>query len=349
MTREEWENRWQESEGEYRQRGDHAALLALAEAALKEWPGDRAFRFRRANEEYQLAARTEDGAEREKLLHLSEGHFSEIVGESPDNEDAGAMLVQILLALGRRGEAEALARKLPHKEKLELLLRQGTERERALRREIAKTAVGLLNLLQSEGSREACTMAEAILASAGEPKTLIWYHLNLRLQQARLACGEKADAALEALGEMVAAAKAYAAPAPSEKATSFFSKLPETAAPSEVRHWIADALAEECFASLREVNYITSARLMGASRLPPGAACAASGGEVRQKSSGKCLSQNSLSLGTSSDTMSHRTCSLTLPYSCTMMFLSPLMEGQSISAAVSCRSPSDSLPASSPI
>ena len=95
-------------------------------------------------------------------------------------------------------------------------------------------------------------MAEAILASAGEPKTLIWYRLNLRLQQARLACGEKADAAMEALGEMVAAAKAYAAPAPSEKATSFFSELPEAAAPPEVRRWIADALAEECFASLRE-------------------------------------------------------------------------------------------------
>ncbi len=252
VTREEWENRWQESEGEYRQRGDHAALLALAEAALKDWPGDRAFRFRRANEEYQLTARTEDGPEREKLLHLSEGHFSEIVGESPDNEDAGAMLVQILLSLGRREEAEALARKLPHKEKLEILLRQGTERERALRREIAKTAVGLLNLLQSEGSREACTMAEAILASAGEPKTLIWYRLNLRLQQARLACGEKADAALEALGEMVAATKAYAVPAPSAEADSFFSELPEAAAPSEVRRWIADALAEECFASLRE-------------------------------------------------------------------------------------------------
>ena len=252
VTREDWENRWQESEGEYRQRGDHAALLALAEAALKELPGDRAFRFRRANEEYQLAARTEDGPEREKLLHLSEGHFSEIVGESPDNEDAGAMLVQILLSLGRREEAEALARKLPHKEKLELLLRQGTERERALRREIAKTAVGLLNLLQSEGSREACTMAEAILASAGEPKTLIWYRLNLHFQRARLACGEAADAAMEALGEMIAAAKAYVTPAPSAEAASFFSELPEAAAPSEVRRWIADALAEECFASLRE-------------------------------------------------------------------------------------------------
>ena len=252
VTREEWENRWQESKGEYRQRGDHAALLALAEAALKDWPGDRAFRFRRANEEYQLAARTEDGPEREKLLHLSEGHFSEIVGESPDNEDAGAMLVQILLSLGRREEAEALARKLPYGEKLEILLRQGMERERALRREIAKTAVELLNLLQSEGSREACAVTAAILASAGEPKTLIWYRLNLRLQQARLACGEKTDAALEALGEMVAAAKAYAAPAPSAETDSFFSERPEAAAPSEVRPWIADALAEECFASLRE-------------------------------------------------------------------------------------------------
>ncbi len=252
VTREEWENRWQESEGEYRQRGDHAALLALAEAALKEWPGDRAFRFRRANEEYQVAALTEEETERLRLLHLSEGHFSEIVGESPDNEDAGAMLVQILLVLGRREEAEALARKLPYGEKLEILLRQGTERDKALRREIAKTAVELLNLLQSEGSREACALTAAILASAGEPNTLIWYRLNLRLRRARLACGEEADAAMEALGEMVAAAKAYAAPAPSAEADSFFSKLPEAAAPSEVRRWIADALAEECFASLRE-------------------------------------------------------------------------------------------------
>ena len=252
VTREEWENRWQESEGEYRQRGDHAALLALAEAALKDWPGDRDFRFRQANEEYQLAARTEDGPEREKLLHLSEGHFSQLLRESPDNTSAGTMLVQILLSLGRRGEAEALARKLPHREKLELLLRQGTERERALRREIAKTAVELLNLLQSEGSREACAVTAAILTSAGEPKTLIWYRLNLQLQRARLASEEAADAAMEALGEMVAAAKAYTAPAPSAEADSFFSELPEAASPPEVRRWIADALAEECFASLRE-------------------------------------------------------------------------------------------------
>ncbi len=252
-SREEWEKRWQEIVGECRQRGDHAALLALAEAALKDWPGDWDFRFRQASAEYQLAALTEDEPEREKLLRLSEGHFSQLLRESPGNASAGAMLIQILLALGRREEAKALARKLPYGEQLVLILHQGQERDDALRREIAKTAVELLNLLQSEGSREACAITAAILASAGEPKTLIWYRLNLQLQRSRLACGVAAEAALEALEEMIAAAKAYAAPAPASEADSFFSELPEAAAPSEVHRWVADVLAEECFASLREL------------------------------------------------------------------------------------------------
>ena len=116
VPREEWEKRWQEIEEACRQRGDHAALLSLAEAALKEWPDDRAFRFRRANEEYQLAAIKSDETERLRLLHSSEGHFSELLRDSPDHEDAGTMLVQILLTLGRREEAEALAERLPHRE-----------------------------------------------------------------------------------------------------------------------------------------------------------------------------------------------------------------------------------------
>ena len=190
VTREEWENRWQESEGECRQRGDHAALLSLAEAALKEWPGDRAFRFRRANEEFQVAALTEEETERLRLLHLSEGHFSEIVGESPDNEDAGAMLVQILLSLGRREEAEALARKLPYKEKLEILLRQGKEHTSALRREIAKEAFSILNLLLTEGSSIALNMAEAIIVAAGEDPQLTNYRMRLHHQKATLLCRE---------------------------------------------------------------------------------------------------------------------------------------------------------------
>ena len=190
MSREEWEKRWQANEGEYRQRGDHAALLLLAEAALKEWPEDRAFRLRRANEEYQLAARTEDDAERLRLLHLSEGHFSQLVRESPDNEDAGAMLVQILLSLGRREEAEALARKLPCGEKLEILLRQGDARMTALRREITKEAFSVLNLLLTEGSPAALDLAEAILMAAGEDPQLVHYRMDLHRQKAARLCRE---------------------------------------------------------------------------------------------------------------------------------------------------------------
>ena len=249
VTREEWENRWQESEGEYRQRGDHAALLALAEAALKEWPGDRAFRFRRANEEYQLAARTEDGPEREKLLHLSEGHFSEIVGESPDNEDAGVMLVQILLSLGRREEAEALARKLPYGEKLEILLRQGKERTSALRREIAKEAFSILNLLLTEGSLTALNMAEAIIAAAGEDPQLTNYRMRLHHQKASLLCREgDLSGALMQLDAMTACIHA-----PLQAAgETFLTMLLYEKNPAHRRLYALKALGGEDLAPLRD-------------------------------------------------------------------------------------------------
>ena len=249
VTREEWEKRWQEIEGEYRQRGDHAALLALAEAALKEWPGDRAFRFRRANEEYQVAALTEEETERLRLLHLSEGHFSEIVGESPDNEDAGAMLVQILLSLGRREEAEALARKLPYGEKLEILLRQGKERTSALRREIAKEAFSILNLLLTEGSLAALNMAEAIIVAAGEDPQLTNYRMRLHHQKATLLCREgDLSGALMQLNAMTACIHA-----PLQAAgETFLTMLLYEKNPAHRRVYALKALAGEDLAPLRD-------------------------------------------------------------------------------------------------
>lgn len=251
-TRGEWENRWQEIEGECRRRGNHAALLSLAEAALKEWPGDREFRFRQANGEYQTAAVTEDETERNRLLRAAEKHFSNLLRDHPDHEDAGVMLVQTLLARGKREEAEALAGRLPRKEKLELILRKGKTREKALRREITKAAAELLNLLQSDGSPEACAMTEAILSSAGKPPALIWYSLNLTERRARLACeGGETETALAALRELVKAARAYAPSMPSKAADAPLTGLPEPPAPAEVRRWVRDALALECFFPLR--------------------------------------------------------------------------------------------------
>ena len=247
--REEWEKRWQGIEGACWQRGDHAALLSLAEAALNDWPGDREFRFRRANEEYQVAALTEDETERLRLLHLSEGHFSELLRDSPDHEDAGTMLVQILLAQGRREEAEALAKRLPHREKLELLLRQGTERTTVLRREIAREAFSILNLLLTEGSPTALNMAEALIAAAGEDPQLVNYRMRLHHQRAALLCREEDRSG--ALLQLEAMAACIRAPLQAEGET-FLAMLLYEKNPTHRRRYALEALAGEDLAPLRE-------------------------------------------------------------------------------------------------
>ncbi len=249
VPREEWESRWQEIEEECWQREDHAALLSLAEAALKDWPEDRAFRFRLANAEYQLAARTEDESERERLLHLAEEHFSRLLRESPDNADAAAMLVQILLALGRREEAEALARKLPCGEKLELILRQGKDLASALRREIAKEAFSILNLLLTEGSSTALDMAEALITAAGEDPQLTNYRMRLHRQRAALLCREgNVSGALMQLETMAACIHAPL----HASGETFLAMLLYEKNPAHRRRYALKALAGEDLAPLRE-------------------------------------------------------------------------------------------------
>jgi transcriptional regulator with XRE-family HTH domain len=247
QRRELWEKRWKAAFAE----GKHAEALAAAEEALAAMPEDREFRFRQANGEYQTAALAEDAAERLRLLRAAEKHFAALLRDCPDFEEAGVMLACTLLAQGKRKEAEALAGKLPYGEKLELLLRQGKGRLKALRREIAKAAAELLNLLQTEGSEEACRLTEALIAASGQPERLIWYSLNLHLRRARRAAeaGEraKARAALEKLADL---ARDYA-PSATESADALLAGLPEPPSPAEVRRWVRDALAEEAFAALR--------------------------------------------------------------------------------------------------
>ena len=248
--RESWEKRWDEA---FR-KGKYAEALQAAEEALRALPEDREFRFRQADGEYLTAAVTEDAEERKRLLRAAEKHLAALLRDHPDHAEAGVMLVQTQIALGKKKEAEALAKRLPQREKLELILRQGKAREKALRGEITRAAAELLNLLQTEGSEEACAMTAAILSSAGEPETLIWYGLNLWLQRARLCCEQgKNGAAVAALQELAAAARSCGSSAPKEKAGTLIVGLPEPPPPAEVRRWVRDALAEEAFAALREL------------------------------------------------------------------------------------------------
>ncbi len=246
VSREAWEARWQAA----RKEGDHFALLAAAEAALRELPEDREWRFRQANEEYQVAALTEDPSERGRLLSLSEGHFSALLRDHPGYEEAGVMLVQVLMVLGRRREAEALAERLPGREKLQLLLRQGKARAEALRQVITRSVFELLNLLFSEGSPAALEMAGAILGAAGPDRQLVYYRMDLRrLRAAQLCRAGERSAALSELNALLACA---AGEDGSSGEAAFLLPTLEEGSPEERRRWVLEALEEEAFASLRE-------------------------------------------------------------------------------------------------
>ena len=247
VLREEWEARWRTA---WKGR-DHFALLAVAEDALRELPEDREWRFRQGNEEYQTAALTGDPAERERLLRLSEGHLASLLRDHPGDEEAGTALVCTLLALDRRGEAENLAARLPHREKLRLILQKGRAREKALREIVTRSVFELLNLLLDDGSPKALDMAEAVLASAGKDGQLSWYWMDLHRQRAARLC-EKGDraAALRELGALVDRVCGEGS-CPTEEAPFLLPTL-EAGSAEERRRWVLEALEGETFASLRE-------------------------------------------------------------------------------------------------
>ena len=243
--RKQWEARWQEALRD----GGHGEALTVAEAALRELPEDRLFRFRQANGEYQAAALTEEASERLRLLSASERHLSALLRDFPAFEEAGTMLVQVLVALNRRREAEALAERLPNREKLQLILRRGEERAEALRRVITRSVFELLNLLLSEGSPAALEMTGAILEAAGQDRQLTFYRMDLHRQRAAQ-LSEKGDkaGALEALEALLSCALEEAAEVRGEP---FLLPTLEEDSEEVRRRWVLEALEGECFASLR--------------------------------------------------------------------------------------------------
>ena len=157
--RKDWEDRWQLAI----KNGEHPNALRIAEEALQHLPGDRIFRFRRANEEYLTAAVTDDVERRKELLASSAQHFSDLLRDYPDYEEAGIMLVQTLIVLNREAEAKEIAERLPYKDKLQLLLQHGEKRKQQLRNLTEKAILELLNLLLDQQDWKASNIATAFL------------------------------------------------------------------------------------------------------------------------------------------------------------------------------------------
>ena len=242
-----WETRWEAAFW----KGEHAEALQTAEEALAALPGDRVWRFRQANGEYQAAALTEDLPERLRLLHSSEKHFSALLRDCPAFEEAGTMLVQVLLALNRRREAETLAEGLPHREKLRLILDRREGRTEALRQAITRSVLELLNLLLTEGSPAALDLAGAILDGAGRDPQLVFYRMELAFRRGMRLCetGERA-AAIGELEALTACAAGEEAASPERE--NLLLPMLEAGSDTERRRWILDALEHPAFDPLRE-------------------------------------------------------------------------------------------------
>ena len=154
-----WEAKWREARGEVER-------LTLAEAALKELPGDWQFRYRRGCAEFLLAVNAETKEARELGLAAAEKHLRALYEDEPMNEPAGSMLVTVLTSQGRLREAEELCRAIPGGERQLLHVLRGEEQKKQLRRVTTASLRTLLSDLIS------CGAPERDLVSGGSPEAL---------------------------------------------------------------------------------------------------------------------------------------------------------------------------------
>ncbi len=156
-----WEEQWQEA----LRRGGEKATLPVTEAALKELPGDRQFRYRQGCTERIMAEYAETKEEKQRLLIAAEKHLAALHADCPEYDAAAEMLVDVLMALGRRQEAEELCRGIPspNGERMLQSVLQGEEQRQQKRTVLTKDFFFLLNGLVSYGSPETLAAAERIV------------------------------------------------------------------------------------------------------------------------------------------------------------------------------------------
>ena len=171
--------------------GDRNARLQFLKDAVAEFPGDDQFRYRLACEEYHQAQEETEPELRKQLLILAEDRFASLRREYPEFTAAVDMHVRVLAALGRRAEAEELAKTSPNRERLLLEVLQGDELAAQKRKVVTTSLLNLLAELLREGSPEALRMVESIVTdAAGQDGQLMDFLLGAYDRQA-LDCVER--------------------------------------------------------------------------------------------------------------------------------------------------------------
>ena len=211
--REEWEERWQLGLRD----GGESGALRVAEAAVKELPRDRQFRYRQACGEFFAALDAAGDAEKTRYLTAAEEHFRSILRDWPDFDSAAGMLVEVLAARERRQEAEALARSLPDHDRLLLRVLQGDallEQQRKLRTVYGTQFVASLMGAHSFGALD---LAEAILKEApwardDRANLLTGVYWNRAVLYCEAEDGNAAMASLEKIGGLLRSLELPTAP-----------------------------------------------------------------------------------------------------------------------------------------
>ena len=202
-----WEEQWQEA----LRKGGEKATLPVTEAALRELPGDRQFRYRQGCTERIMAEYAETKEEKLRLLTAAEKHLAALHADCPEYDAAAEMLVDVLMALGRRREAEELCRKIPsaNGERMLQFVLRGEAQMKQRRTVLTKDFFILINDLLAYETPSARDAAERIILDAlGAEGFYADRLLLIRWEQAKSALeggeAEKTMAALQSMRDLTA-------------------------------------------------------------------------------------------------------------------------------------------------
>ena len=192
------------------------ATLVVSEEALREFPDDETFQYRRACDEYFLGT-DENIPDNPRKLYLRQAayHFGELHRKYPDNDSYTQFDAQAHNAEGQREYALDLlysCKKSDVRDRLIAEVRGGDEAIRYKQDKIAGQVRELCNRLIRYDTRDSINAARAILEiMLGDEKEFHnthWWYLNVR--DARLCLSEgNIDGYLEKLNVAYETAKAY--------------------------------------------------------------------------------------------------------------------------------------------
>ena len=181
--RQDFENRYEQVCGY----GPEAQLL-VCEEALKEFPNDASFLFRRASCEFDLGKHPQtDGPRRQSYLNHAAEHAWSLHHENPDNRGYISLLTQIYVELGDRKEAEDLLKRCKDVVMANRLLAdyvlEGDEKIKLQQALLNQEVIELYNRLLNYNTPESIAVAHDLLdITYGKEKHLDFgflYHLYL--------------------------------------------------------------------------------------------------------------------------------------------------------------------------